>query len=171
MSADIAMDKSATATATANAPVPVTAAANRDSRIHTHSHIKGLGLAQDGTALPISQGFVGQTQAREALGIHLGLLKEGRYSGRPLLLVGPPGTGKVSARANERAERASEPERGVAARSDETTSDGIQKPSHHHQTPSVSPSEARVPLESSSRSERDESGARRRPQGDAERRG
>lgn len=39
---------------------------------------------------------MGQVQAREALGIHLGLLKEGRYSGRPLLLVGPPGTGKVS---------------------------------------------------------------------------
>ncbi|KAJ9092514.1 RuvB ATP-dependent DNA helicase pontin [Naganishia cerealis] len=47
-------------------------------------------------ALPISQGFVGQTQAREALGIHLGLLREGRYSGRPLLLVGPPGTGKTA---------------------------------------------------------------------------
>jgi predicted ATPase with chaperone activity len=43
-----------------------------------------------------SQGFVGQRQAREALGLHLSLLKMGRHSGRPLLLVGPPGTGKVS---------------------------------------------------------------------------
>jgi len=30
------------------------------------------------------------------LGLHLSLLKMGRHSGRPLLLVGPPGTGKVS---------------------------------------------------------------------------
>lgn len=47
-------------------------------------------------ALPISQGFVGQTQAREALGIHLALLRSNRHSGRPLLLVGPPGTGKTA---------------------------------------------------------------------------
>ena len=68
----------------------------RESRIATHSHIKGLGLADDGTAMEHSQGFVGQRQAREALGLHLSLLKMGRHSGRPLLLVGPPGTGKVS---------------------------------------------------------------------------
>jgi RuvB-like protein 1 (pontin 52) len=92
---DITMD-AAPAPAVTPIAQPTSAAANRDSRIHTHSHIKGLGLGPDGSALPISQGFVGQTQAREALGIHLGLLREGRYSGRPLLLVGPPGTGKVS---------------------------------------------------------------------------
>lgn len=68
----------------------------RESRIATHSHIKGLGLADDGTAMEHSQGFVGQRQAREALGLHLSLLRLGRHSGRPLLLVGPPGTGKVS---------------------------------------------------------------------------
>lgn len=67
----------------------------RESRIATHSHIKGLGLADDGTAMEHSQGFVGQRQAREALGLHLSLLRMGRHSGRPLLLVGPPGTGKV----------------------------------------------------------------------------
>jgi RuvB-like protein 1 (pontin 52) len=67
----------------------------RESRIATHSHIKGLGLADDGTAMEQSQGFVGQRQAREALGLHLSLLRMGRHSGRPLLLVGPPGTGKV----------------------------------------------------------------------------
>ena len=68
----------------------------RESRIATHSHIKGLGLADDGSAMPASQGFVGQRMAREALGLHLALLRLGRHSGRPLLLVGPPGTGKVS---------------------------------------------------------------------------
>ena len=46
-----------------------------------------------------SQGFVGQRTAREALGLHLQLLKMGRHSGRPLLMVGPPGTGKVSCNA------------------------------------------------------------------------
>jgi RuvB-like protein 1 (pontin 52) len=75
-------------------PPPPTA--TRESRIATHSHIKGLGLADDGTAMESSQGFVGQRSAREALGLHLALLKQGRHSGRPLLLVGPPGTGKVS---------------------------------------------------------------------------
>ncbi|WVR07275.1 RuvB-like helicase 1 [Kwoniella sp. DSM 27419] len=68
----------------------------RESRIATHSHIKGLGLADDGTAMDFSQGFVGQRMAREALGLHLTLLKMGRHSGRPLMLVGPPGTGKTA---------------------------------------------------------------------------
>ncbi|WWC93920.1 RuvB-like helicase 1 [Kwoniella sp. B9012] len=68
----------------------------RESRIATHSHIKGLGLADDGTAMDFSQGFIGQNLAREALGLHLSLLKLGRHSGRPLLLVGPPGTGKTA---------------------------------------------------------------------------
>lgn len=69
--------------------------ATRESRIATHSHIKGLGLADDGSAMDMSQGFVGQRSAREALGVHLSLLRLGRHAGRPLLLVGPPGTGKV----------------------------------------------------------------------------
>lgn len=75
---------------------PPPPATTRESRIATHSHIKGLGLADDGTALEISQGFVGQRLAREALGLHLQLLRLNRHSGRPLLLVGPPGTGKVN---------------------------------------------------------------------------
>lgn len=82
-----------TTTSSSSNPAPVP---NKDSRIHTHSHIKGLGLSPEGHALPTGQGFVGQAQAREALGLHLGLLRSGKYSGRPLLLVGPPGTGKVS---------------------------------------------------------------------------
>ncbi|TXT07317.1 hypothetical protein VHUM_03487 [Vanrija humicola] len=75
-------------------PPPPTA--TRESRIATHSHIKGLGLADDGTAMESSQGFVGQRMAREALGLHLSLLRQGRHSGRPVLLVGPPGTGKTA---------------------------------------------------------------------------
>ncbi|KAK4688977.1 RuvB-like protein 1, partial [Tremellales sp. Uapishka_1] len=74
-------------------PPPTT---NRESRIATHSHIKGLGLADDGSAMEMSQGFVGQRVAREALGLHLALLRLNRHSGRPLLMVGPPGTGKTA---------------------------------------------------------------------------
>lgn len=97
---DVAMPSAAGPSVTPVAPTSVapggTSAANRDSRIHTHSHIKGLGLSPDGRALPIGQGFVGQAQAREALGLHVDLLRSGKYSGRPLLLVGPPGTGKTA---------------------------------------------------------------------------
>lgn len=74
---------------------PPAPASTREARIATHSHIKGLGLADDGSAMN-QQGFIGQDKAREALGLHLQLLKMGRHSGRPLLMVGPPGTGKVS---------------------------------------------------------------------------
>lgn len=42
-----------------------TSGASREARIATHSHIKGLGLSDDGNALPSAQGFVGQKAARE----------------------------------------------------------------------------------------------------------
>ena len=144
---DITMDAAPAPSVTPIAQ-PTSAAANRDSRIHTHSHIKGLGLGPDGSALPISQGFVGQTQAREALGIHLGLLREGRYSGRPLLLVGPPGTGKVS--------RARSRPKGSAAQIS--------------QIPSILPSEARISShERSENTVRSDSSERSEHQGRAER--
>ena len=34
-------------------------------RIAAHSHVKGLGLDENGFALPVSAGLVGQEQARE----------------------------------------------------------------------------------------------------------
>ena len=37
-------------------------------RIASHSHVKGLGLAEDGTAHMIGGGMVGQEKAREAAG-------------------------------------------------------------------------------------------------------
>lgn len=43
-----------------------TASINSNSKkVATHSHIKGLGLKEDGTAEPISSGFVSQFKARE----------------------------------------------------------------------------------------------------------
>jgi ruvB-like 1 len=38
---------------------------NKTQRISAHSHIKGLGLDENGQALNIAQGLVGQTSARE----------------------------------------------------------------------------------------------------------
>lgn len=37
----------------------------KTQRIAAHSHIKGLGLNENGEALPISAGLVGQSAARE----------------------------------------------------------------------------------------------------------
>ncbi|MDW8170683.1 MAG: RuvB-like helicase [Desulfurococcaceae archaeon] len=65
-------------------------------RIGSHSHIRGLGLDERGRALKVAEGFVGQSEAREAAGIFVKLAKEGKIAGRGILLVGPPGTGKTA---------------------------------------------------------------------------
>ena len=64
-------------------------------RIGAHSHIKGLGL-KNGKALPIADGLVGQEEAREAAGIIVEMIKQGKMAGRAILLAGPPGTGKTA---------------------------------------------------------------------------
>jgi RuvB-like protein 1 len=38
----------------------------KTQRIATHTHVKGLGIAEDGTAIEIASGMVGQEIAREA---------------------------------------------------------------------------------------------------------
>jgi TBP-interacting protein len=64
-------------------------------RVSAHSHITGLGL--DGLrAKPIADGMVGQTEAREAAGLVVRLIKQGKFGGRAVLLVGPPGSGKTA---------------------------------------------------------------------------
>ncbi|KAJ1675987.1 RuvB ATP-dependent DNA helicase pontin [Spiromyces aspiralis] len=67
----------------------------KEQRVATHSHIRGLGLKPDGTAEPVSSGFVGQEEAREA-GIVVDLIKSKRFAGRAVLLAGGPGTGKTA---------------------------------------------------------------------------
>jgi TBP-interacting protein len=67
----------------------------RFERVGAHSHIKGLGL-KDGKALPVAAGMVGQLKAREAAGIVVRMVKEGKMAGRAVLLAGPPGTGKTA---------------------------------------------------------------------------
>ncbi|KAI8904436.1 TIP49 C-terminus-domain-containing protein [Gorgonomyces haynaldii] len=68
----------------------------KEQRIATHSHIKGLGLKEDGTAEHIAAGFVGQENAREAVGIVVDLIKTKKMAGRAILLAGAPGTGKTA---------------------------------------------------------------------------
>jgi TBP-interacting protein len=68
----------------------------RPKRIGAHSHIRGLGLDEKGRALPVADGLVGQIEAREAAGIVVKMIREGRIAGRGILLVGPPGTGKTA---------------------------------------------------------------------------
>jgi TBP-interacting protein len=64
-------------------------------RIAAHSHITGLGL--DGLkAKPVASGMVGQREAREAAGLIVKLIKEGKFAGRAVLLAGPPGSGKTA---------------------------------------------------------------------------
>eukprot|EP01098_Paradermamoeba_levis_P014514 TRINITY_DN6956_c0_g1_i2.p1 TRINITY_DN6956_c0_g1~~TRINITY_DN6956_c0_g1_i2.p1 ORF type:complete len:459 (-),score=119.00 TRINITY_DN6956_c0_g1_i2:178-1554(-) len=68
----------------------------KTQRISAHSHVKGLGLKEDGTALPMAAGLVGQIKAREASGVIVDIIKSRKMAGRALLLAGAPGTGKTA---------------------------------------------------------------------------
>jgi len=68
----------------------------KTQRIASHSHVKGLGLSEEGNAIELGGGMVGQTDAREASGIIVSLIKQKKMAGRALLLAGPPGTGKTA---------------------------------------------------------------------------
>ena len=73
--------------------------ATSTTRISAHTHINGLGLDENGDAIvdvtKNRSGLVGQVDAREALGVVTDLIHSQQLAGRALLLVGPPGTGKV----------------------------------------------------------------------------
>ncbi|KLO17382.1 RuvB-like helicase 1 [Schizopora paradoxa] len=79
-----------------NALPPPSGSSARTSRIASHSHIKGLGLSGEGLASNDNAGFIGQTNAREACGVVVDLIKSRKFSGRALLLAGAPGTGKTA---------------------------------------------------------------------------
>jgi len=68
----------------------------RIERIGAHSHIRGLGLDDTLDPRPKSEGLVGQTKARRAMGIVSEMIKEGKIAGRAVLIAGAPGTGKTA---------------------------------------------------------------------------
>ena len=68
----------------------------KTQRISAHSHVKGLGLSENGEALKVASGLVGQDQAREAAGVVVELIKSKKMAGRAILMAGPPGTGKTA---------------------------------------------------------------------------
>jgi len=69
---------------------------SRFERIGAHTHIKGLGLDENGKAVKVKDGMVGQEKAREAAGLVVQMIKEGKLSGKCIILAGPPGTGKTA---------------------------------------------------------------------------
>ena len=105
------------------APASIIAASDR---VAAHTHVTGLGLNAQGYCETIattraegdgandksnpqqssastssslsssSCGLIGQTEAREAAGLVVDLIRASNFAGRALLLVGPPGTGKTA---------------------------------------------------------------------------
>ena len=57
-----------------------------------------IGLGLDDTLDPrkVSQGLVGQLEARKAAGIIVSMIREGKIAGRAILIGGQPGTGKTA---------------------------------------------------------------------------
>lgn len=68
----------------------------RMERIGAHSHIRGLGLDEKLNPAPVSQGLVGQPDARKAAGVIVKMIQAGKISGRGVLIAGQPGTGKTA---------------------------------------------------------------------------
>ncbi len=64
-------------------------------RTGLHSHIKGLGVKDDKVQFN-ADGFVGQVEAREAAYYVVKMIKNGKFGGKAVLIVGPPGTGKTA---------------------------------------------------------------------------
>jgi len=73
-----------------------TRSTTRFERIGAHTHVKGLGLDENLKAVRIKDGMVGQERAREAAGLVVQMIREGKLSGKTVILAGPPGTGKTA---------------------------------------------------------------------------
>uniref|UniRef100_A0A8R1E200 RuvB-like helicase n=1 Tax=Caenorhabditis japonica TaxID=281687 RepID=A0A8R1E200_CAEJA len=65
-------------------------------RTSVHSHITGLGLNHRFEAEYVANGMVGQMAARQAAGIIVKMIQEGKIAGRALLVTGEPGAGKTA---------------------------------------------------------------------------
>ncbi|CAJ0585362.1 unnamed protein product, partial [Mesorhabditis spiculigera] len=65
-------------------------------RASLHSHIRGLGLTPSLEPTPVADGMAGQVQARKGAGVIVKMIKEGKISGRAILINGPVGSGKTA---------------------------------------------------------------------------
>ncbi|CAL2040165.1 CBN-RUVB-2 protein [Caenorhabditis brenneri] len=65
-------------------------------RTSVHSHITGLGLNHRLEADYVAGGMVGQVAARQAAGLIVKMIQEGKIAGRALLVTGEPGAGKTA---------------------------------------------------------------------------
>ncbi|KAF1757327.1 hypothetical protein GCK72_013782 [Caenorhabditis remanei] len=65
-------------------------------RTSVHSHITGLGLNHRLEAEYVAGGMVGQVAARQAAGLIVKMIQEGKIAGRALLVTGEPGAGKTA---------------------------------------------------------------------------
>lgn len=74
----------------------VPAGGARFERIGAHTHVRGLGLDENLKAVRVKDGMVGQERAREAAGLVVQMIKEGKMSGKTVIFAGPPGTGKTA---------------------------------------------------------------------------
>ncbi len=70
----------------AGTKIPEVKDLTRIERIGAHSHIRGLGLDDSLEARNISQGMVGQMEARRAAGVMLQMIQEGSIAGRAILI-------------------------------------------------------------------------------------
>lgn len=70
---------------------------NSNSSLSFHRLLlPGLGLDDALEPREVSQGMVGQAQARKASGVVYKMITEGKIAGRAILLAGKPGTGKTA---------------------------------------------------------------------------
>jgi len=65
-------------------------------RIGSHTHVRGLGLDESMRAVKVKDGMVGQENAREAAGLVVQMIRDGKMSGKTVIFAGPPGTGKTA---------------------------------------------------------------------------
>mmetsp|Transcript_39352 Transcript_39352/g.80608 ORF Transcript_39352/g.80608 Transcript_39352/m.80608 type:complete len:440 (+) Transcript_39352:1583-2902(+) len=61
-----------------------------------YSHIKGIGVANQFNCRFVSQGFVGQTDARKAAKLSIKLFQEQQFEGGGIIITGSGGSGKTS---------------------------------------------------------------------------
>lgn len=68
----------------------------RIERVGAHSHIRGLGVDDSLEPRDVSEGMVGQKQARRSAAVIMKLITAGKIAGRGVLIAGQPSTGKTA---------------------------------------------------------------------------